>query len=268
MTILGFRITVHPTFLLGFLLISFSLYQFYLPTHWPAPLPSPVPLTLISLGTTSTLFLSVLLHELAHALTAERLGARIDRITLHVLGGAAHMSREISTPTHDILVALAGPLFSLILSVLCSLDRTHFIMGYLARINFLLFLVNLWPGFPLDGSRLLRAYFWHTTGSFAIAMERTLSLSRYTAIPLVVLGVGGIFTGHGTLLIFLIGLLILLSTHDLYPRYRNTRALNGPVTHYLIPLQHLPRLTPDSSPDTIVHAFHQYGFAILPLQQH
>lgn len=116
---------------------------------------------------------SVLAHELGHAAVSTRLGIPIKRVTLHLFGGVAEMDREPPTAAGEYLVAVAGPLVSIFLSGVSAvvmrstsdLGSVHRMAAYLALTNGVLAVLNLLPGLPLDGGRVLRAGVWGLTGN-------------------------------------------------------------------------------------------------------
>jgi Zn-dependent protease len=109
------------------------------------------------------LFVSILLHELAHCLVARRQGAEIQSITLMALGGVTRMRGEVA-PEHEALMAAVGPLMSLGLAllsygvyVLVPLPPELAVaLLLLAWMNLALGVFNLLPAFPMDGGRILR----------------------------------------------------------------------------------------------------------------
>lgn len=132
-------------------------------------------------------FASLVLHELGHALTARRLGIRIEEIDLWFFGGIARMPREPETPGREFAIAAAGPLvtFAVVaLSVGLGLAITtsqHFLdvagyqsgvhatvaellLAFIAQLNAVLLVFNLIPAWPLDGGRMARAIAWRLTG--------------------------------------------------------------------------------------------------------
>jgi len=125
----------------------------------PRLLQGPYPFLLGLLAATG-LFLSVLLHEVGHALAARRYGVATRRITLWLLGGVAQMERIPREPMKELVIALAGPLVSLLLFLLFrtlpwEAGALGFLGRYLALVNLGLALFNLLPIPALDGGRIL-----------------------------------------------------------------------------------------------------------------
>ena len=104
------------------------------------------------------LAVSLLAHEFGHALVARRLGLRVLDITIWPLGGMARLEGLTERPQVEAPVALAGPTVNLVIAGICAL-----LPGALAEAAVLMNLVlgvgNLVPAFPLDGGRVLRAWF-------------------------------------------------------------------------------------------------------------
>ena len=118
------------------------------------------------------LYLSVLLHEVSHALMAKHYGHPVDSITLHFLGGATAIEGEARNPREEFLIAVVGPLTSLLLGLGAWLLYTvmsggllELVVGGLFLSNLLVGVLNLVPGLPLDGGRLLKAGVWKLTGN-------------------------------------------------------------------------------------------------------
>jgi len=112
------------------------------------------------------LFAGVVLHELGHSLTAMRYGVDIESITLWIFGGIASFAELPENWKQELLIAVAGPVVSVVLGVVCyagflvtpaSVPTARFVLGYLAVLNVMLAVFNMLPGFPMDGGRVLRA---------------------------------------------------------------------------------------------------------------
>lgn len=212
----GIPVRIHPSWLVIVGLITWSLSVGYFPqilpgaslaTHWAQGLLAAL-----------LLFGSVFLHELSHALTAQRYGIPVSGITLHVFGGVSQLAREPDRPGEEFTVAIVGPLTSLaiagVLAVLRSLTQPPVtvtaVMSYLILVNTAVGVFNLAPGFPLDGGRLLRAVLWRARGDLGWATRVASRAGGAFAMFLVVLGalraLGGQFLGG--LWLILIGLFL------------------------------------------------------------
>jgi len=112
------------------------------------------------------LLLSIVLHELGHSAVAMRKGCRVREINLTCLGGAAVMERIPTRPLDEFLMAIAGPMVSLVLGVALVFGGPYLplpaygqgIVHIIGRVNFMLLGFNLLPSFPMDGGRVLRAF--------------------------------------------------------------------------------------------------------------
>lgn len=165
------------------------------------PLP-PHPLVtswLLGLITTAGLFLSVFGHELAHALMARAEGIEIEEIVLHPFGGLARLKTDPQNPRAEFRIAFAGPASSFLFAILAFLGATVSAMGsyesavivfyLIAAGNLLLALFNLFPGYPLDGGRVLRALIWRRTGDIVDATRKAGIVGILIGGMLVVFGV-------------------------------------------------------------------------------
>lgn len=118
------------------------------------------------------LYLSVFIHELSHSVVARAFGLRVRGITLHLLGGVSEIETEPQTPAREFLVAVAGPVLSLLLALggyglyqlLPNPSVASLLAFALALANLVVGVFNLLPGLPLDGGRMLRAGVWKLTG--------------------------------------------------------------------------------------------------------
>jgi Zn-dependent protease len=142
-------------------------------------------------------FSSVLVHELAHALVARRLGVTVDEIELHFFGGAAKMLEPPKSPRDEMLIAGAGPAASFGLALAfwsfaaAGVESGGVVMA-LATLNLLLGAFNLVPALPTDGGRILRAALETRHG----ALEATRLAVKVARIATVGLGIYGLITGQ------------------------------------------------------------------------
>ncbi len=118
------------------------------------------------------LYLSVLVHEASHAIMAQRYGHPVDSITLHFLGGATTIEGESRRPGEEFWISVVGPLTSLAVGLVAiplwlvspdGLLRLAF-QGLMFA-NLLVGVLNLVPGLPLDGGRVLKSAVWRVTGN-------------------------------------------------------------------------------------------------------
>jgi Zn-dependent protease len=162
----GIPIRLHGSWFIVFGLLTWSLSQQIFTSEYPG-LTLGVQL-LLGMITSLFFFASVLAHELGHSWLALKDGIPVRGITLFIFGGVAQIEREPRSPVSEFRIAIAGPLTSLglagIFGLLFLADRQIPFLAapseYLMRINLLLALFNLIPGFPLDGGRVLRAIVW------------------------------------------------------------------------------------------------------------
>jgi Zn-dependent protease len=163
-------------------------------------------------------FVSLILHELGHALVARRQGIAIAGIDLWFFGGVAKMSRDTDSPGAEFKVAVAGPLVTLAIVAICSgagvllggahdfkaavaLDRHAditpglLLLSWLALINAALFLFNLVPAFPLDGGRIARAIAWRVTHDRVRATRFAATLGQAFSYLLIGLGIAELLFG-------------------------------------------------------------------------
>jgi Zn-dependent protease/CBS domain-containing protein len=150
------------------------------------------------------LFVSVLLHELGHSAVALWYKIPVRSITLFLFGGVAQIGGEPPSAIAEFLIAIAGPLVSLVLAVffylvqplVAGMEPLLGLAEYLAYINLALVVFNLIPGFPLDGGRVFRAIVWATTGSMHRATVVAANVGRFFAFLFVVAGVWQMFNGN------------------------------------------------------------------------
>lgn len=197
---LGIPIRVHASWFLIFLLVTWTLATGYLPEELPGL--SPTRYWAMGAVAALLLFLSVLLHELGHSYVALRYCIPIERITLFIFGGVAHMRKEAPTPRAEFLIAVAGPIVSFVLGMACfglaalaeSIQSPTDIQGVvmlgalLGMVNLQLGLFNLIPGFPLDGGRVLRAGLWAWGKDFYRATKQAAVVGLGFGLLLGVLG--------------------------------------------------------------------------------
>src|SRR5215510_9771844 len=153
----------------------------------------------LGIVTTLGLFLSVFGHELSHALMGRTEGIEIDEIVLHPFGGLARLRSQPQSPGAEFRIAVAGPAASFIFSVvsfgamiICSTLQLNFGIAFfffLGAGNLLLAVFNLFPGYPLDGGRVLRAIIWKRSGSIRDATRIAGFCGQLMALVLIAFGI-------------------------------------------------------------------------------
>jgi Zn-dependent protease len=208
--VFGIRIGVDVSWFIVLFLIIWSLSGYY-QDIFPDQDTKAFVLAVVS---AIAFFLSILLHELGHAVVAIRNGIPISGIDLWMFGGVAKMERDSDSPGVEFKVAIAGPLVTLAIAGVCfaigtaissagdALEGTRFadadlsaataVLGYLTFINVVVLLFNLIPGFPLDGGRIARAIAWWRTGDRNRATRFAARLGR---------GAGWLMIGLGAVML-------------------------------------------------------------------
>lgn len=168
--------------------------------------------------TTVVFFASIFLHELAHAFIARMEGIQVRDIVLHPFGGLARFRHEPDTPRAEFRIAVAGPAASFLLSLVFfalmiafnSLGEGNILSPLcflLFLLNFLIAVFNMFPGYPLDGGRVLRAYLWKRGANLNDATILTGNIGKAIGAVMVIFGSfivlvqGQLFMGLWTVLV-------------------------------------------------------------------
>ena len=203
-TLLGFRVSIDISwFFLAFYLVL-TLSTRYFPAQIPH-LGLKVYLAMAVVGAAG-LFLSIVLHELAHAVVARGFGLPIGGITLFIFGGVAELRQEPTTPRAEFWVAIVGPVASIGIAAVCFAGEVGVgaagwaeiatILAFLTLTNTVLALFNLVPAFPLDGGRVLRSIIWWRTGNLRRATRIASMFGTGFGGLLILLGVAQLFAGN------------------------------------------------------------------------
>jgi len=265
--IASFYVRLHYTWLIGFGLITWSLAanyfndaqaQFSASYQWVS-------------GAVATLLIlvSVFLHELAHAVTARRLGYAVKSIELHILGGWTIFERELSTPRVEILVALAGPGCSFLITLLLYALKADPLASFLFKVNLTIAAYNLFiPCLPMDGGRILRAILWSQTHSFAVATERTAQMSKQISSGMMAIGILGIIFQYQTLWLAIIGGILRMVAETAYRTVQQSEHLIRPLHEVMIPRDRVVTLAHDTPLQEFQDQFLRYGYRAYPTAQH
>lgn len=191
----GIDVRADVSWILIVLLVTWSFWGRFVVWYDREPLGA-----LAMSGAASFLFFaSVVVHELAHALEAQRRGVTVEGITLFVFGGATHSRFDVERPVDEFALTAVGPYSSLVLAALFGLGAVGAdelglaaageVLGNLGWLNLALAAFNLLPGAPLDGGRILRAAVWWRTGDRSRAMAVAANAGRVLGALVMGLGV-------------------------------------------------------------------------------
>ncbi len=211
--IFGITIRLDWSWLLILLLVVWNLSSAFAQVHsdWSLGFS-------ITMGVIAALifFLSVLLHELAHSLVAKSQGIPVNSITLFLFGGVSNIREEPKSPGSEFLMAILGPVTSLVIGFgllliasigieapniqdiqpmefIGSLNAGRTLAFWLGSINIFLGIFNLIPGFPLDGGRVLRSIFWAITKNLRKATRWASFVGQAVAWAMIISGIAMVF---------------------------------------------------------------------------
>jgi len=221
MKIRGIPLRIHPSWFLVFLYFTLSAKDQFetlldgQASTWNG--------WVIGAFTSSLLFLSVLLHELAHSFVAIGEGLKVRDITLFFLGGMANLEKECPTSKGSLKIAISGPVVSLFLAFLMillsnNLPESNFILSNLFKqvgsLNLLIGLFNLLPIIPLDGGVILKSLIWYFTGSKRAGIKVAIASARLISFLAISIGILSLLRGDVYIAICfsIIGLFIFSSS--------------------------------------------------------
>lgn len=279
----GIEITIDPSWIFIFLLVTWSLAIGVFPRLQPGW--GPILNWVISISASLLFFASVLTHEFAHSLVAKARGLPIKRITLFLFGGVSNLEREPESPWTEFLMAIVGPLTSIILGFLFillggqtignlfsttavpetairQLSPLQTLLFWLGPINIFVGLFNLIPGFPLDGGRILRSIIWGITGNLKLSSRIAAFFGQIFGYFFVLTGIAMIFgirvplfgAGIGGLWIAFIGWFLASAAGQSYTQVVLKDLLKGvPVKNLM--RQDLTPVAPDISISQLVDGY-------------
>lgn len=204
--LLGFEVRIDASWLLLALLVTWSLAKGVFPSTYAYQGIAQSTYWIMGAAGALGLFLSIIFHELCHSLVATRYGIPMKGITLFIFGGVAEMDDEPPSAKAEFLMAIAGPLSSVVLGLafqgvayagqsLGWPGSISTVASYLGWINFILAAFNLLPAFPLDGGRVLRSILWGWKGNLRWATRISSWIGSAFGLVLIALGIINIFRG-------------------------------------------------------------------------
>ena len=164
--VVGIDIVVDYSWLIVFFLLTYSMAEMSFPESYQGY--SRLQYWLMGAVATVLIFVSILVHELAHSWVSIKKGIKVTGVRLFIFGGLAENDSEPMNGRDEFLIAIAGPAVSMFLgmisicilvvmmSVTDSSEPVNGIIQWVATANICLTVFNLAPGFPLDGGRILQ----------------------------------------------------------------------------------------------------------------
>lgn len=231
----GIEIKLHLSTLFIVGLVGFYAAAFYINI---VSTPSLIELFLVGITSGIIIIVSILLHELAHSLVAQKYGLIVTEIELYIFGGVSKIEKEPETPKSEIIIAAVGPLSSLVIGFVflliiflssSTLPAIIFVsLFYTGISNISLGLFNLIPAFPIDGGRILRAFLWYRKRDILSATKIASRVGSYLAYGLMAYGflqiiLFGFITGFW---LVIIGSYLNRQTKQSYIQVKNMAALS------------------------------------------
>ena len=243
--LLGFKIRVDITWIFLAVLVTWSLARGVFPVWYEGY--STATYWWMGIAGMFGLVFSLIFHELSHSLVARRYGLPIKGITLFIFGGVAEMGEEPKSAKIEFWMAIAGPVASFVLALICTVlagfgvaqglpEPVTGVLDYLAFINLLLGGFNLIPAFPMDGGRMLRAALWYWRGDLRQATRIAAGAGKGFGLLLMALGMLNVVTGNfiGGMWWFLIGLFVRGAAEASYQQLVTRRLFEGePVRRFM-----------------------------------
>jgi Zn-dependent protease/CBS domain-containing protein len=234
----GFEVKIDLSWLILGFLIVWTLAQGLFPSTYKG-LPTRT-YWLMGVAAAFGLLFSIVFHELWHSLIARRFGLPMRGITLFIFGGVAEMTDEPRSPKVEFLMAVAGPISSIVIGLgflgLGVLGKNGGwpvplvgVLSYLGFINLLLAGFNLIPAFPLDGGRVLRSILWGWKDNIRWATRVASRIGSGFGVLLILFGAVEFFLGNviGGVWMFLIGMFVRSASRMSYQQMLIRRALEG-----------------------------------------
>ena len=258
--VFGIPIRVHISWLIVFVLFTLTFAGHFGSLHkdWPTHL-----LWVMGVVASLLFFASVLAHELAHSLLARSRGLHVRDIVLFIFGGVSEITDESKTPGTEFLVAVVGPLTSVVIGAFFLLlsmvtadpsPPVAAVCRYLGFINLVLAVFNMIPGYPLDGGRVLRGILWKVTGNMDDSTKWAARIGQFVAYLFIFYGIYSFFFGGdqiGGLWMAFIGWFLENAALSSYRQVQLRQALAGHLVDEVMTRPY-PAVAPDASVNSVV----------------
>ena len=244
----GIDVRVHWTWLILAFLVASSLATGWFPvmapgqttnTYWSG-----------AVFCSAGLFFSIVVHEFCHAIVGRAFKMPVEKITLFLFGGVAHLDDEPPNARSEFWMAIAGPAASVVLAfgfyglqILATQNGSPLMwqagLNYLASINIVVAAFNMLPGFPMDGGRVLRSLLWGIKGNMLWATKVASNVGQIFGGVLIALGLITLFRGAAISGIwgFTLGFLVIGFARASFIQLLVKKELQGrPAVNFMDPL--------------------------------
>jgi Zn-dependent protease/predicted transcriptional regulator len=224
------------------------------------------------------LFFSIVFHEFCHSIVARKFGLPMKGITLFIFGGVSEMESEPASPKAEFLMAVVGPLSSILLGAgfyfvhrageyIKWYAPANSVIQYLAWLNFILAGFNLLPAFPLDGGRVLRSILWAAKGNLKWATKIASALGSAFGLFLIIFGVINFLGGNalGGVWYFLIGMFIHSASKTSYKQMLIRKTLEGEQVNKFMKSEVVAVPASVSVQELVTNYFYKHHFKMFPV---
>jgi len=272
----GFAVRVDSSWLIIAVLITWSLAVGFFPHIYPGL--TSAEYWLMGVSGAILLFVSIIVHELAHSLVARKHGLPMKGITLFIFGGVAEMDQEPPSAKAEFLMAIAGPLTSVVVGVIFYVLAAATggiwpvvvvgVFAYLAWINWILAAFNMVPAFPLDGGRVLRSLLWQWKNNIWQATRIASAIGSGFGILLMIFGIYRLLIGDfiGAVWWFLIGMFLRGAAQGSYQQLLVQRILQGePIRRFMNtnPVTVSPAISLEDLVENYIYRYHYKMFPVV-----
>ncbi len=275
-SLFGFKVGIDLTWLILAVLIVWSLATGLFPAYFEDFATA----TYWWMGVAGAigLFASIVFHEFCHSLVARHYGMPMKGITLFLFGGVAEMNEEPDSPKSEFLMALMGPVSSVILGaalagVVLAGGQMNWpqpvtgVLTYLMFLNFVLAGFNMLPAFPLDGGRVLRSILWRIKGNLRWATRIASAMGSGLGLFFIIIGIMTFIMGGfiGGMWYFLIGMFIRWASQMSYKQLLMRKALGGePIKRFV--KEDPVTISPSASVEELVNDyFYKHHYKMFPV---
>jgi Zn-dependent protease len=274
----GFSVRIDASWLIIVVLVTWSLAEGLFPIMYEN-LPT-MTYWLMGIAGALGLFAAIIFHELSHSLVARRYGLHMKGITLFLFGGVAEMGDEPPSAKAEFMMAVAGPISSMLLAlgfygIYVVAIRAGWsvsiigVVGYLAIINAILVAFNLIPGFPLDGGRMLRSALWYWKNNLRWATRIASQIGEAFGMVLILLGIiRVILVGNfiGGMWLCLIGMFLRGAARQSYQQILMRHALEGEMVRRFMntnPVTVSPAISVQQLVEDYIYKYHHKMFPVV-----